>query len=292
MSIPRYRADTPASEIMQGLTEAGCAVIESLVDQSQVDAISAELDPIVDAAPKGQGHFVGFTTKRISGLIKKVPASRSLAAHPLILELMDGVLLPNCDRHQIHITQAISVGPGSPAQFLHRDRMMFAKVPWTMEPMVNVMWAITEFTEQLGATRVVPGSNHWGPDRMPDDHEVVSAEMPSGSCFLYLGSTIHGAGANRTYIRRNGIVFGYCLGWLRQYENQYLQVPPEVAATLPKELASLIGYAAHRPHLGLYETRDPIEFLYQGLPENLAPEDVPDAASQKLLEQVLAARAA
>jgi ectoine hydroxylase-related dioxygenase (phytanoyl-CoA dioxygenase family) len=61
---------------------------------------------------------------------------------------------------------------------------------------------------------------------------------------------------NRTDRPRAGIVTGYSVGWLRQEENQYLTVPPEIAAGLPEHLQRLIGYQAHSPILGWVGGRD------------------------------------
>ena len=136
--------------------------------------------------------------------------------------------------------------------------------------MINVMWALTEFTAENGATHVVPGSHLWLGDRLPEPHEIESAEMSKGSALIYLGSTVHGGGANASDSARLGLTVSYCLGWLRQAENQYLTYPPEVAADFPPALQALIGYSVHRPNVGLVNNRDPIETI---LPcqESLAP---------------------
>src|SRR5215469_13596812 len=76
-------------------------------------------------------------------------------------------------------------------------------------------------------------------------HNDAAAEMPAGSLFLWMGRTLHGAGANRTNQWRFGTFLSYSLGWLRQEENLYLDVPPDIARTLPKELRRLLGYGMH-----------------------------------------------
>ena len=81
--------------------------------------------------------------------------------------------------------------------------------------------------------------------------------MKPGSALLFLGSTLHGAGANRTADVRRGLVVGYSLGWLKPYENQWLAYPPEVARHFSAELAALVGYRQHRPNLGNYEGQCP-----------------------------------
>lgn len=290
MSIPTLSASSSVTAVVEAMDEYGCAIVENLADPFSVKRFRDEVDPLLDAAPNGLGHFVGKQTKRISGLIKKTPASRPFALNPTALGVMDGVLGRHCERVQLHITQAISVGAGSTDQPLHRDRDMFGYLPHTIEPLINAIWAITPFRRENGGTVVAVGSHKWTADRVPQEADLSNAHMEPGSCLFFLGSTLHGAGANVTRERRIGLCLGYTLGWLRQFENQYLHVPPEVARTLEPALASLVGYAAHRPQLGLFEARDPMDFLYDGLPENQAPDDIVDAASAALLRDYIAQR--
>jgi ectoine hydroxylase-related dioxygenase (phytanoyl-CoA dioxygenase family) len=158
----------------------------------------------------------------------------------------------------------ISIGPGEPGQMVHRDQWAydFFTFPAGFDVQVSTMWAMTDFTEENGATRVVPGS-HRADDKLrfaADD--TVGAEMRKGSVLLYLGSTYHGGGANRSDAVRVGMNVDYNLGWLRQEENQYLAVPLDVARTLPEPLQRLIGYQRGAYALGYVgDMRDPIEVL-------------------------------
>ena len=108
------------------------------------------------------------------------------------------------------------------------------------------MWAITDFRADNGATLVVPGSHKWDKGRTATDDEVLSAEMPAGSVLFWLGGTLHGAGANTSEDWRYGVILTYSLGWVRQEENIYLDVPPERAAELSPELRKAIGYTMYR----------------------------------------------
>jgi ectoine hydroxylase-related dioxygenase (phytanoyl-CoA dioxygenase family) len=143
----------------------------------------------------------------------------------------------------------MAVGPGETAQLLHRDETDWPHFPKPKPHLtVGAMVALSPFTAENGATRVVPGSQ--GRENADDiaDDEIVQAIMPAGSALVYDGKVLHGAGANHTASEwRIGLWFAYGLGWLRQYENQVLACPPEVARGLSPEVQRLIGYALHDP---------------------------------------------
>jgi ectoine hydroxylase-related dioxygenase (phytanoyl-CoA dioxygenase family) len=147
---------------------------------------------------------------------------------------------------------------------VHRDQWAFDFFPFPKghEVSCNTLWAITDFTEENGATRVIPGS-HLFDDRLElKTEDTIPAEMEKGSVLLYSGSLYHGAGANRSSATRMGINLTYSASWLRQEENQYLAVPLEVARTLPVELLRLMGYARGAYALGYVDDmRDPMEVV-------------------------------
>jgi ectoine hydroxylase-related dioxygenase (phytanoyl-CoA dioxygenase family) len=130
------------------------------------------------------------------------------------------------------------------------------------------MIALDDFRLENGATRIVPGSHRWARGRAPQEHEIADAVMPAGSAAIYLGSTIHGAGANSTQSEwRPGLHISYVLGWLRTEENNYLAVPPEIARTLPRKAQEVLGYAVHDAiasgggYLGMVGLRDPVDLI-------------------------------
>jgi ectoine hydroxylase-related dioxygenase (phytanoyl-CoA dioxygenase family) len=123
------------------------------------------------------------------------------------------------------------------------------------------MFALTDFTLANGATQVVVGSHLWEPGRMPTDDEITHAEMPAGSALIYLGSTLHGGGANTTSDeRRRGMFLGFVVGWLRTEENMFLTVPLEAARTMPVRVQELLGYKPHGP-IGVVDVGTPMVLL-------------------------------
>ncbi|WP_053006627.1 phytanoyl-CoA dioxygenase family protein [Chromobacterium subtsugae] len=260
-ALQHFQPDHSPADIIAALERDGGVVIDRLLEPAALARFRQQLNPLLDASPDCQGDFYGYATRRLSGLIARVPACRELAIHPLILQVMDAFLLKGCREYQLNLTQAIRIGLGEPRQFLHSDGLMFpVKVPGS-ESMINCMYALDDFTEDNGATNVAPGSHLWPEGREAQEDEIVRAAMQAGSVLIYLGSVIHAGGANRSAAPRTGVVLSYNLGWLRQAENHYLAVPRELASELPERLQRLLGYFVHAPNLGSVDGRDPIELL-------------------------------
>ena len=263
-TIPRYGNDTNAETVSAALREHGAVIIERLLDEATCDRLHAELQPWLDATPMGADDFSGRNTRRTGGLLTRAPSSAELVAHPLVLDVVDHTLWPKKTTFQLHLTQSIAIGPGSPAQFLHRDHWCFDFFPFPRDVDVEVstIWALTDFTEERGATRVVPDSHRTEDEVRYTPDESVPAEMPRGSVVLYLGSTVHGGGENRSDQVRIGINVDYVLGWLRQEENQYLTYTLDEVRTFPERIQRLIGYEPGAYALGYVDGgRSPMALL-------------------------------
>lgn len=259
-------ADAPPETVLEILTRDGALILDGVLSGAEVDALQAELRPFVDATEPGRDVFSGVKTTRTGALVARSPATRTLVLSPVIRAICDGVLLPNCQRYQLHLTQLIRIMPGQPAQSIHRDRWAWGKHLQGVEPQLNTIWAVTDFTVENGATQVVPGSTGWPDERQAQPGEITQATMRRGSVLVYTGSVFHGGGENRGDSDRWGLNITYALGWLRQEENQYLSCPPEIARTLDPELQALIGYAMGSYALGYYTPP---------LPPGAGPEVVP-----------------
>jgi hypothetical protein len=262
--IPRFDRSAQPSDLAEALRTAGCAIVERLVDPEVVDRVLAEMDPYIAATPNGGDDFSGRHTTRTGALLARSKSSVEMVAHPVVLEATNQVLSPFASNFQLHLTQVIAIGPGSVAQPLHRDQWCFDFFPFPeeMDVEVSTIWALDDFTEENGATRIIPGSMLDPKESCADVHRALPATMPKGSVVLYSGRTIHGGGANRSDRVRRALNVDYVLGWLRQEENQYLSCPPEVARTLPETVQKLAGYAMGAYALGYVDdVRDPRDFL-------------------------------
>jgi ectoine hydroxylase-related dioxygenase (phytanoyl-CoA dioxygenase family) len=263
------------------LLAEGYCIIPGLLPVEALAALEADLDPIFTATPLGQGHFYGFNTKRFGSLPRRSRHAEALILDPTILAIADVVLGAACDRIQLNVAQAIEIHPGADEQFPHRDHDMWAGIKGVDEYLLNVIWPLTPFTEANGATRIYPGTHLIGPGNLDEKAEPIAMACEPGSAICFLGSTLHGAGANRTNTVRRGVVIGYSLGWLKPYENLWLAYPPEVARTFSPALAALAGYAQHRPNLGNYEGQCPSILLREHVPEHIGAIDAlrPDQAA-------------
>ncbi|KPF66926.1 phytanoyl-CoA dioxygenase [alpha proteobacterium AAP81b] len=265
-ALETFAPDTPPETLAAALRRDGAIIVRDVMPAGLREKLTAEITPYVEATPNGRDEFTGALTTRTGALVARSPATRELLQHPTILALCDAILKPNCERYQLHLTQVIRIRPGQPAQQIHRDRWAWGTFLKDIEPQLNTIWAVTDFTQANGATQVAPGSTLWPDDRLPTPDEIGYAEMSAGSVLVYLGSVFHGGGANTADHDRIGLNLTYTLGWLRQEENQYLSCPPDIARTLSPALQGLIGYAMGSYALGYYTPP---------LPPGAGPEVVP-----------------
>jgi len=289
---PVFARDAAAADVVASLEEHGYALVHRLADPATLARLNDELDPYLAAVPLGRTDFAGHRTKRINNLIAKSPAAGELALNPLVMSVCDRVLLPYCVRYHLHVTTIIELQPGERSQGLHRDGgiypVRFPSIPMTLA----TIWACTDFTAENGGTNLVPGSHRWEHGREPREDEIVPSVMPAGSVLIYTSNFIHGSGPNSSNGTRRGMALHYNLGWLRQEENQYLSVPPDVARGLPEPLQRLIGYDFGGPYLGFVEKGNPQALLQDeaGDMARARPEDYERA--QRIVPLVIAPDAA
>lgn len=252
VALARFAATDPVHEMLRALHQDGGLIVEGLAVPEQLARWRRELAPYIDATAVGADEFGGARTTRTGALIARSTVAREMAVHPVMLQLAEGLLGPSCRRFQLNTTQAIRLMPGQPAQPFHRDQTIWTEWVKDLDVELSFITAITDFTEENGATLAVPGSSGWPHDRKVRADEVCPAVMPAGSAIVYSGRMIHAGGANRSNSDRVGVHISYILGWLRQEENQYLCCPPEHARGLSTELTRLMGYDMGGYALGYY----------------------------------------
>ncbi len=250
--ITTLAPDAFLGEITAVLDRDGAVILRDVLSDAEVQQIEAELLPYWEATPQGTDEFSGTQTMRTGALLARSEKCREMALDERVLGACDHVLLENCDRYQVHVTQAIRIQPGETRQKIHKDKWAWNSILRDVEPMLSTMWAITDFTKENGAANLVPGSTDWPASRRPEEHEIAYAEMTRGSVLLFTGSVLHGGGANHSNGERIGLLIDYALGWLRQEENQYLCCPPEIAKDFDPRLRRLLGYEMATYTIGYY----------------------------------------
>lgn len=248
-------------EHLDRIADQGYTIVPDVIDAETAGAIVERLDELERtlAVTPSDNSFEGRATVRIYNLLAHGALFRSIPVHPDVLPVVEGVLDPGC---LVSSLSSIAIGPGESAQPLHADDQVMPLPRPHVATVCNTMWALTEFTEANGATRIVPGSHR--SDHAPEygaPYDSVAAEMPVGSVLVWHGSLWHGGGANTTDRRRYGIAMNYCAGWVRQQENQQLGLPLETVASFEPRLQDLCGFGTYHHLIGHIDKQTPAQRL-------------------------------
>ena len=269
MTLKTLGPTATTNDVLAELDQAGAVIVKDVIGAQILERFNAEVMPYVERTPMGRDDFLGKSTKRTGALAARSQICRDLILHDLVLGAAEAFLAPYTKKIILHLTQTIEIHPGSSAQAIHRDRYAWGThLPQSIEPQLNTIWAMTDFTLENGATHCVPGSHRWSWEQQAQSDQICQAEMSKGSVFFYTGSILHRGGANMSNAPRLGLNLTYCLGWLRQEENQYLSCPPELAKDFDPKLQELLGYTQGEYALGYYS--DPLD--ESGSKEILPPE--------------------
>ena len=240
----------------EGWTIVEEAIAPELVDRlvSAIDQLHAEL-----TVSPAANIFEGLHTLRVYNLLARGKVFEEVPVHDRVLPIIESVLDRGC---LVSSLSSITILPGETAQPIHADDQLIP-LPKPHVPLVcNSMWALTDFTEENGATLLVPGTHT--SDRSPnfgEAYETIPAVMKKGSVLVWNGSLWHGGGANRTTERRVGLAMNYCVGWMRQQENQQLGIPLEIAKGFGPKLRKLVGYGLYMRLLGHIDKCSPVDLL-------------------------------
>jgi ectoine hydroxylase-related dioxygenase (phytanoyl-CoA dioxygenase family) len=239
----------------------GWSVVENAIAPDLVDELNEDLlrlERALGIVP-ADNLFEGLRTTRIYNLLVHGRLYERIPIHPNVLPIVERVLDPGL---LISSLSSIAIGPDESAQLIHADDQVIS-MPKPHPPIIcNTMWAITDFTEENGATRLIPGSHLRDDAPNPlEPYETIAAEMPKGSVLVWVGSLWHGGGANRTGTRRVGIAMNYCAGYIRQQENQQLGIPPQLVKQFPRRLQELVGYSVYNGLIGHIDKQHPAKYV-------------------------------
>ena len=208
-----------------------------------------------------------------------------IAADPRILAVVAAFLRPG---FLLSATHAIRINPGEAAQSLHYDDAFYPFERPRPALGMSVIGAVDAFaTARNGATFVVilPAATPGMPDEIAAAREalargrtkakrpLIALEMPAGAAAVFVGTLVHGAGANRSGAPRLGYTNQYCEPWARTQENFFLGIPRERVAAMSPTLQALLGYSIMPPFMGEVSGYHPAKAL--------APDWIPPIVSQE-----------
>jgi ectoine hydroxylase-related dioxygenase (phytanoyl-CoA dioxygenase family) len=242
-----------------GFERDGFVILERAIDRAAVEALALALAPLEAALPTGRNDFEGTRTRRVYSLAGKGEVFTALAEHPLITAMLDRLLMRHCLLSNL---QSIRILPGETPQPWHADDAFYPLPrPRTTRLGVSTIWALEDFTDENGATEIVPGSHRWALEVPDASTPSVKAIMPAGSVIVFDGALWHRGGANRSARTRLAISPQYCQPWLRPQESMLLIAPPEKARHMSPAMRSMLGYDIHPPFVGQVDGMHPLRLL-------------------------------
>ena len=249
------------SEHLRRIAEEGYTILPNAIEPDFIDEIDEallKLENDLGIVP-ASNLFEGLHTTRIYNLLVHGPTFEKIPVHPNVLPVVEGVLDPGL---LISSLSSIAIGPDEQPQPIHADDQLIPLTRPHVPIICNSMWAITDFTEENGATRLMPRTHlsSEAPDLLKQ-YETIAAEMTKGSVLIWVGSLWHGGGANTTNARRVGIAMNYCAGYIRQQENQQLGIPPQLVKTFPRRLQELVGYSVYNGLVGHIDKQHPAKYV-------------------------------
>ena len=239
-----------------GYTIVENAIAPDLIAELNETLLRLERDMKIVPA---KNSFEGHKTVRIYNLLALAPVFQRIPVHENVLPVIEGVLDDGC---LVSSLSSISIDPGETGQPIHADDQIMPVAKPHAPFVCNSMWALTDFTEENGATRIIPGTHKW--DHSPEygtHYDSIPAEMRKGSVLIWHGSLWHGGGANKSAARRVGVAMNYCAGYIRQQENQQLGIPLDLARNFVPRLQELCGFGTYRSLIGHIDKKAPAQRL-------------------------------
>lgn len=257
-ALTRMPFGSPIPDVLAVVARDGGVVLTGALTREQVDAVNAELDVVMGATDGSFGNtednyiakFMGLRTKRLQHCIKHSRTYReAYVASDVLAGYVAAMLDGGIGNQMLNATHAIEIHPGEVAQELHRDGRGFLKRlgldrPGAIEVVMNTLLALTDITEEMGATRVIPGSHLWEDYNDPGSQEqTIPALLSAGDILLINGRVLHGSGNNVTANRpRRLIATSWSMNFLMSEEAWPFALSLEEVRTWPPVVQSWVGF--------------------------------------------------
>ncbi len=239
------RKELPIKQQVERLLTQGYIVLKKLIDEPLIADIRQQLSPYLQKKLMGRNDFEGFSSERVYALLAKAPSLAAIIEHPQVIRILDKLLPAN---YLLSANLAINIHPGETVQNWHRDDSAGGMVPLPRPHLgISTIWAFDDFTENNGATEILPGSHQWQDNHPIKEADRLKITMPAGSVLIFLGNVLHRGGANTSTTTRLAVTPQYCMPWLRQIENMVLAIPAETAAQYSSRIQAMLGYSVTNP---------------------------------------------
>lgn len=275
-TIRRFKPTDDAQEIAASIKRDGVAIIEGALDQGVLAGLNRDVDAELtigevdqDSSSKAYNRFKGEFTTRVYNVAQFSDSAVDVICNAEMVEMAEHLMASRCSSVLLNAAMVLQVNPGETPQYIHSDLKSWPTVPGGGEPVnITAIYALSDFTEENGATVFAPGSWGWEEGRNPKNDELVAATMAAGDAVLFRADCLHGAGGNTSENHsRRGLFISYCAGWLRPVENIHLGLTRERLAEVDRKLLPLIGFKPHDASrdsggiIGLVNGEDPLATL-------------------------------
>lgn len=258
-ALERLDFGAPAELVGEICRRDGGLILSGAITRDEVDTINRDLDAVMEPLSGGSfaegeenkiADFLGTRTKRLPHIVKYSETYRNRV---LNREAMMGYVAQTVPgqpgTHSLYASHAIEILPGETAQDLHRDggglHLMLgldnAKAPSLV---VNAILALVDITEEMGATRVVPGSHLWDDySHFPTQQASIPVLLNAGDIFFFTGKVLHGGGSNTTAdAQRRVISSTYSVPFFMGEEAWPFVLTVDEVRTYPALLQKMLGF--------------------------------------------------